>query len=121
MALLIRSGDRFLAVRRADNDDELPGVWGLPAGSYRESETLDDLVSRIGRDKLGVVLKPIRKLAHGQQQRARYLLDMELWEAEMVSGTLSHPAAQWTTPDILIPGIAQGSLCCRLAFDVLRS
>src|SRR5690242_1964800 len=43
VAVLIRSGDRILATRRSDNDDELPGIWGLPAGSFRNAETLDDL------------------------------------------------------------------------------
>src|SRR4029434_4371171 len=91
VAVLIRSGDRFLSTRRADDDDELPGIWGLPAGSYQAAESLDDLVTRIGRDKLGVELKPIRKLGHRCQQRERHVLDMELWEAEM-SGTPRHSA-----------------------------
>src|SRR5262245_7369663 len=81
--VLVRNSGSFLSTRRADDDDELPGVWGLPAGSYRAGETLNDLVVRIGREKLGVVLKPIGKLAEGTQQRARYVLEMELWEAEM--------------------------------------
>jgi len=121
IALLIRNGDRILSVRRADDDDELPGVWGLPAGSFRESENLDDLVTRIGREKLGVVLQPIRILAHDQQQRAPYVLDMELWEAEIVSGSIAHPAWKWAAPAILLPGIGQGSLCCRLAVHALKS
>src|ERR1051325_8271136 len=92
VAVLIRNGDLLLAIRRADDDDELPGIWGLPAGSYRNSESLADLITRIGRDKLGVAeLRPIRKLREGKQQRAQYILEMELWEAEM-SGTPQHPA-----------------------------
>jgi len=121
IALLIRNGDRILSVRRAEDDDELPGVWGLPAGSFRESENLDGLVTRIGREKLGVELQPIRILAHDQQQRASYVLDMALWEAEIVSGSIAHPAWQWAAPAILLPGIAQGSLCCRLAVGALKS
>ena len=120
IALLIRNGERVLSVRRADDDDELPGVWGVPAGSYRVGETLEDLVTRIGRDKLGVTLKPTRRLSHGQQQRDRYTLDMELWETAMV-GSPRHPAWRWATTDTLEPGITHGSLCCRLAVDVLRS
>jgi ADP-ribose pyrophosphatase YjhB (NUDIX family) len=121
IALLIRSEEKFLSVRRADNDDELPGVWGLPAGSFRGTETLNDLVMRIVRDKLGVVLKPGRKLAHGRQERPQYILDMELWEAEIASGTITHEAWQWATPEILISGALQGSLCCRLAADTFRN
>jgi len=120
VAVVIRNGDLILATRRADDDDELPGVWGLPAGSYRDSEGLHDLVFRIGRDKLGVVLKPIRKLSEGSQQRPHYVLEMELWEAEM-TGTPHHPAWQWAAPEILQPGVLQGSLCCRLAVEALKS
>jgi ADP-ribose pyrophosphatase YjhB (NUDIX family) len=118
VAVLIRSGNNFLSTRRADDDDELPGVWGLPAGSYRGSESLEDLIARIGRDKLGVLLFPVRRLAAGRQERERYVLEMELWEAEM-SGSPRHPAWQWTTGKSLEAGESQGSLCCWLARGVL--
>lgn len=120
VALLIRNGDTFLSTRRPGDDDEFPGVWGLPAGTYRDSETLEDLVRRIGKDKLGVTLMPVRKLAEGRQTRERYLLEMELWEAEM-SGEPRHPEWQWTTAGTLEAGREQGSLCCRLAIDAVRS
>jgi ADP-ribose pyrophosphatase YjhB (NUDIX family) len=119
VAVLIRNKDRILSVRRADNDDELPGVWGLPAGSYRDSENFEDLVRRIGRDKLGVSLIPVRKLAQGAQIRQRYRLEMELWEAEM-AGEPQHPAWQWADAEILKPGKLQGSLCCQLALESFK-
>jgi len=114
IAVLIRNGDRILSTRRPDHDDELPGVWGLPAGTFRESETLYDLIARIGLDKLGVTLTPIRKICEGTQERDGYRLEMELWEAAM-EGTPSHPAFQWAAFEILEPGVSQGSLCCELA------
>jgi ADP-ribose pyrophosphatase YjhB (NUDIX family) len=120
VAVLVRSEGRILSTRRADDDDELPGVWGLPAGSYRDSESLEDLVSRIGRDKLGVSLMPTRKLAQDVQERERYTLEMELWEAEM-AGEPRHPAWQWAEAEALQPGELQGSLCCRLALKTLRN
>ena len=120
IAVLVRNKDRILSTRRSDNDDELPGMWGLPAGSYRGSESLEDLVGRIGREKLAVILKPVRMLAQGKQKRERYILEMELWEAEM-SGEPRHPAWQWATAEFFEPGRLQGSLCCRLALETLRS
>ena len=120
VAVLIRNGNLILSTRRADNDDEFPGVWGLPAGSYRGSETLEELVARIGRDKLGVKLISRRKLGGGMQEREKYTLDMEIWEAEM-SGVPRHPAWTWAAPDILQPGNAKGSLCCSLALGILKS
>jgi 8-oxo-dGTP diphosphatase len=119
VAVLIRNGDRFLSTRRAEDDDELPGVWGLPAGSYRGAETLEDLVVRVGRDKLGVTLIPVRKLATGRQERERYVLEMELWEAEM-AGVPRHPGWLWATTEILELGDSKGSLCCRLTLQQLK-
>lgn len=114
IAVLIRNGDLILSVRRADNDDELPGVWGLPAGSFRSSESLEDLVARIGQQKLGVVLTPLRKLTEGTQNRPAYQLEMELWEVSM-EGTPNHPSYRWGLIEVLRPGMMQGSLCCELA------
>jgi ADP-ribose pyrophosphatase YjhB (NUDIX family) len=114
IAVLIRNGDLILSVRRADNDDELPGVWGLPAGSFRSSESLEDLVARIGQQKLGVVLTPLRKLTEGTQNRPAYQLEMELWEVSM-EGTPNHTAYRWGLIEVLRPGMMQGSLCCELA------
>jgi len=119
VAVLIRNGNTFLSTRRADDDDELPGVWGLPAGSYRGPETLEDLITRIGKNKLGVTLMPVRKLAMERQARERYALEMELWEAEM-SGTPHLSAWRWATSASLEDGKARGSLCCELALEVLR-
>jgi len=114
IAVMIFHGEEVLSVRRPDDDNELPGIWGLPAGTLRPSETVEDLVARIGRDKLGVKLTPVRKLTSGRQMRSLYLLEMELWEASM-TGTPSHENWRWATIDSLRPGAAGGSLCCELA------
>jgi len=114
IAVAIFSSDRLLSTRRANDDDELPGIWGLPAGSYREGETTLDLIERIGRDKLGVKLHPVRQLNEGLQERPTYQLLMELWEASM-EGLPSHPDWQWASLDLLRPGAVAGSLCCELA------
>lgn len=117
VSVLARKGDRILAIRRPDDDNELPGVWGLPAGTFQPSETLELLVARIGRQKLGVSLVPIRKLAEGTQDRSAYRLQMELWEVAMV-GNPTHPALQWANVKVLEPGRNQGSLCCELALGL---
>jgi hypothetical protein len=120
IAVLIRNGDRILTTRRSDTDDELPGVWGLPAGTFRESETVDDLIRRIGQQKLGVRLTPLRKLCEGIQKRAAYTLEMELWEATM-DGTPGHPAWKWADFDVLKPGRLAGSLCCDLGLRTVAA
>jgi 8-oxo-dGTP diphosphatase len=114
VAVLIRNGKRILTLRRPDDDDELPGIWGLPAGSLRSSETLGDLVTRIGDEKLGVPLSPVRKISEGVQDRPAYRLEMELWEAEM-EGEPTVTDWKWDSIDALQAGKEAGSLCCTLA------
>jgi ADP-ribose pyrophosphatase YjhB (NUDIX family) len=114
VAVLIRNGSRILSTRRSDSDDELPGVWGLPAGSFRGDETVQDLIQRIGLQKLGVRIQPVRKLTEGDQERPAYILHMELWEAS-IEGVPSHPAFRWAEFNSLESGRDQGSLCCELA------
>ncbi len=116
VALLVRNGDKLPAIRRRDAADELPGIWGLPAGSLRAGETIEEVIRRIGGDKLGVMLHPIRKIAAGGQNRSTYRLEMELWEATM-EGTPTYPQWQWAAVDLLRPGAAAGSLCCDLAIQ----
>src|ERR1051326_8220130 len=111
VAVVISNGDSILAIRRADDDDELPGIWGLPAGTCRDQETVEDVILRIGREKLGVALRPERQLTAGSQERPAYLLYMELWEVSMI-GTPEHPNWRWVPVEHLRPGAAAGSLCC---------
>ena len=113
VAVVISQNDTILAVRRPDDDDELPGIWGLPAGTCKIEETVQDVIVRIGREKLGVELEPIRRLASGSQERPGYLLYMELWEV-LMTGTPNHPNWQWAEVDFLQPGAVAGSLCCEL-------
>ncbi len=120
---MIFDGDQTLAVRRPDDDDELPGIWGLAAGTCRGHETVEDVIKRIGRDKLGVNLVPVRKLASGAQDREKYRLEMELWEARMarIDELPERPRTysdwKWDSVDLLRPGAASGSLCCQLAIQ----
>jgi len=116
VAVIVFRGDQVLAIRRPDDDDELPGIWGLPAGTFRPGETLDELILRVGREKLGVRLILVRRLASGNQNRPHYRLEMELWEAVM-EGTPSRGEWQLTSRESLRPGMEAGSLCCELAIQ----
>jgi 8-oxo-dGTP diphosphatase len=104
VAVMVLYGNQVLAIRRPENDDELPGIWGLPAGTFRPGETLEALIMRIGHDKLGVQLTPVRHLASGKQNRSKYRLEMQLWEASM-NGTPTVPQWQWTSVESLRPGM----------------
>jgi ADP-ribose pyrophosphatase YjhB (NUDIX family) len=117
VAVMVFRGNEVLAIRRSEQDDELPGIWGLPAGTLRGTDTVNDVISRIGREKLGVILMPVRRLARGTQDRPKYRLVMELWEA-LMEGIPTYPEWQWGRLEVLRPGMAAGSLCCKLAIQI---
>jgi ADP-ribose pyrophosphatase YjhB (NUDIX family) len=119
VAVVVRKGDEILTLRRPDNDDELPGVWGLPAASYRPGETLEEIVARIGSDKLGVKLTATRKLAAGSQVRKKYCLEMELWEVHASEAPV-RSQWKWSAVGVLAVGREKGSLCCELALESQR-
>ena len=116
----------LLAVRRPEDDAELPGLWGLPAATLREHETVEDAARRVGETKLGVEVEPGEVVAQGTQQRPAYLLEMALLTAKLrdlgrppsllaPSGrSTAYVAWRWAHPGILEEAARRGSLCCRL-------
>ncbi|WP_428275011.1 NUDIX domain-containing protein [Candidatus Palauibacter sp.] len=118
---------RWLLVRRPDDDPDLPGVWGLPAGSHAAGERDEALVRRIGREKLGVETEDLGCLNEGHVERTDYRLEMRLHAARIVTGEPRVPQPVpgitqysewgWRPPVELRDGARRGSLCCRLALD----
>jgi 8-oxo-dGTP diphosphatase len=105
----------LLLVRRPDDDGDLPGVWGLPAVSLARDESEEEGVLRIGRDKLGVEVRPVRPI--GTEGT------MTDWEAELVSGEpvvpqpgphTQYSELRWGDPAELVPAAREGSLCSRV-------
>lgn len=68
------------------DDDDLPNVWGLPAGSVKNDETFEECVIRSGKEKLGVKLKPTRFIGRDNIERENYILHIEEYETEIISG-----------------------------------
>lgn len=131
VSVLVRRGpEGLLAVRRPPDDDELPGVWGLPAASLREGEDPEDAVARVGRDKLGVELASARPLREGETEREGYRLRMRLYEADVREGEPSVPQPvegvtqyvdwEWAPPGRLREAAGKGSLCSRLCLEWLE-
>lgn len=116
---MIERPEGLLLVRRPDHDEDLPGVWGLPAVSLASGESEEEAVRRAGREKLGVEVEPVRPVG-----RERTMTD---WEARIVAGrpAVPQPGAhtQYTDlrfgePSELEPAAREGSLCSRV---LLRS
>jgi isopentenyldiphosphate isomerase len=115
VSLVIEGPEGLLLVRRPDDDESLPGVWGLPAVSLAPGESEEDAVRRAGRDKLGVELEPVEPVGR--------LETMTDWQARIDSGEPAVPQPgpntqytdlRWGEPAELVPAARQGSLCCRV-------
>ena len=129
--VLIRCRDapgKALVIRRPTTpDEELPGLWGLPAASRRAGETMEEAAHRIGPQKLGAAIRLVRPLASGRLPRQGYELHMTLYEAEMDAaeplltprdaqepGITYYTDWRWAEPSELKESARRGSLCSRL-------
>jgi ADP-ribose pyrophosphatase YjhB (NUDIX family) len=120
VSLVIEGPAGLLLVRRPDDDESLPGVWGLPAASLREGESERDALLRAGREKLGVEVEPLELAAEEGPMRD--------WRARIVSGEPAVPQAaggtqyvglRWGQPSELAPAARAGSLCARALLRVV--
>jgi ADP-ribose pyrophosphatase YjhB (NUDIX family) len=129
---VVRRGEprKVLLVRRPDDDEELPGIWGLPAASCRTGETLEAAARRIGPLKLGAGIVLGRQLASGKQVRARYILEMSLFSATLDQAAPSlrkgravtmYADWRWGDPRELADSARLGSLCSQLLMETLPS
>lgn len=115
--------DTVLLVQRPLDDEDLPGVWGLPASSLGPGEDWTEAVVRTGAEKLGVILEPGELLRQGTTRRARYTLDMRLYSARIIAGTPTVPmpyphvtqysGLRWGPFSELRTAAERGSLCAR--------
>ena len=115
---------KILIVQRPSNDEDLPNMWGLPAGTIKDNETNQDAIIRSGRDKLGVELEVVRFIDKDDLEREKYILHMEDYEAKIISGKPEAPqkiegitqysAWRWGVPDDLKKIAGKGSLCTQI-------
>ncbi len=123
---------RFVVVRRPEHpEEELAGVWGLPAATLRPGETETEAIHRLAREKLGARVRLLGVRARGAQNRPGYRLEMSLFEAELVDPEPRLPqpppdaeityytAWRWADAAALREAVQRGSLCARLALEVL--
>jgi ADP-ribose pyrophosphatase YjhB (NUDIX family) len=123
VALVIERPGGVLLVRRPDDDESLPGLWGLPAATLRAGESEEEALRRAGREKLGVAVVPLRAIGEEEGERAGYRIAMRDWEVAVESGHPSVPQAgggtqyvglRWGDPGELGPAARAGSLCARV-------
>jgi 8-oxo-dGTP diphosphatase len=123
VSLVIEDARGLLIVRRPENDESLPGLWGLPAVSLAEGEAEQDAVLRAGASKLGAKVRPLELVGEEQAERADQRIAMRNWRVELTGGEPQVPqdgpgtqytALRWGTAEDLVPAARAGSLCCRV-------
>ncbi len=123
VALVIERDDGVLLVRRPEDDESLPGEWGLPAATLRPGEDEGEAVRRAGRDKLGVEVRPVRALGEASGERPAHRILMRDWEVEIAAGEPAVPqpgegtqyeSCRWGEATDLLPAARHGSLCARV-------
>ncbi len=126
---------KVLVVKRPEEDEEIGGMWGLPATPIKDDEGIVDAVKRIGKDKLGVELEILDFIGRGTMDRGDYLLHGELYETTIEEGVPETPQPaegkpgtqyvdwKWVNENEVadtIREIAQyGSLCTNIYLDAL--
>lgn len=133
---IVRTGpggaSQVLGVRRPDDpEDDLAGLWGLPAATLGSQETEDGALERLATEKLGLAIHGVRLLRRGSQRRDGYVLHMAIYEAAISEdpnlplpwsgrpGVTHYQGWCWMTPVALTEASNHGSLCARLYLDEL--
>jgi len=123
VSLVIEGPGGLLLVRRPEEDESLPGEWGLPAATLRPGEREEDAVRRAGRDKLGVEVRLVRALGKESGERSAYRILMRDWAVEIAAGEpvvpqpgegTQYESLRWGEVEELVPAARHGSLCARV-------
>lgn len=85
---IYRDEDReeILSVLRPENDEDHPGVWGMPATSLKDGESWEDAVHRAADEKLGVDVNIKQLQSEGFQHRENYDITLRNYEVEISLG-----------------------------------
>ena len=130
VSLVIEGPAGVRLVRRPDDADSVPGVGGLPAASLREGESEREALARVGREKLGVEVEPLRPIGEEEAERESYRIEMRDWAASIVAGDPAVPQAgegtqyvewRWGDPAELALAARAGSVCARVLLRALGS
>ncbi|MDD2225306.1 MAG: NUDIX hydrolase [Candidatus Shapirobacteria bacterium] len=119
----------FLIVKRPEDDDKLPNVWGLPAVTIKGNELPEDAVRRVGKEKLNTEIEPVGFMGIKRVDRGDYdfiLMDIKsklvgrapsVFKAKTVN--TKYIDQKWTMDlNLLKEAASKGSLCSQIILDV---
>lgn len=87
VSVVIRRNDEFLLIKRADDEDVFPGLWGIPGGTVEPTDgTLEQALARECEEEVGVTIGATKLLSNNINDKggkgALYLV----YEAQYESG-----------------------------------
>lgn len=117
--------EEILTVLRPPNAKSLPNIWGLPAVSLKEGESVEDAITRIGKEKLSTTITPESFIGVDTDERPEHqlvLIDIKANLSGPQPSVRNAPTPdtkyanqKWTSDfTILIPGAQKGSVCDRV-------
>lgn len=118
----------FLAVKRPPDDDSLPNVWGLPAFTVKNGELPEEVVKKIGFEKLATDIEAVSFIGIDSIERDTYVLILMDVQAKLkgpqpsvgkaTTSATKYVDQQWTDNyDILKEAASKGSLCTRIFLE----
>lgn len=119
--------DKFLAIRRPDDDPDLRGEWGLPAATMSSYELPEQAALRVCKEKLNCQATPKRFLGLMYQRRNSYdifLMDIEMELNEETTPDVhksdtTHTAyvgQKWSDNPLDLMSSAKNGSCCSSIF-----
>lgn len=97
------SREEFLSVKRPEDDEDRPGVWGLPSRTVREDESWEEAVEKAGREKLGLDVEIKELMSEGGQARdgynvelRNYLVDLDSEEIDLDQDSEGTNYVKWS-------------------------
>lgn len=118
--------EKLLGVKRPEDDEDHPGMWGFPATSVNQGESWEDAVHRAAEEKLGVEVEIVGELSVGDQKREEFDIRLKNYEVRITDGEPSVPQPnsgtqyvdwRWMRPEEFKKTAETGSLCTSLLLD----
>lgn len=118
-----KNREEFLIVKKPENDEDLPNVWGLPSGSVKKTETFQEAAIRQAKNKLNIQVKIIGFVGRGNIERENFILHGEEFLCEITEGNPEinkeaegtiYDEWKWGTLADLQEAAQNGSLCSNI-------